>query len=425
MAQLLSDNLANAVAFEKSNRANGDIRALPFYKAPEDTANAEAGTLLKLEEETDTTLYTIPPSLSMSRFIYQSRSSSGRRIPVSAYVLWPYTAAPCRSGLPLVVWAHGTSGISAQCAPSNIKNLWHQFQVPFQLALAGYAVVATDYAGLGVERDVYGDFIVHEYLNSVAQGNDVIWSVPAAQKAFPELSKEFVLIGSSLGGGAVWNAAQQLATKPMAGYLGTITLSPATSVLDLPPDVPIMGFLVVNMIPGIEALFPEFKRSDILEPKGLKTLETYLDLQGGNTILFQLPTNPDILKPGWRENTYVKQWQSVASNGGKPIAGPILVVQGETDPIIDTKTITAAVNATAEASPDASIEYVILHHVTHGPAMHAGQRIYVDWIAARFARQPTFAGLQSRTVEPVRRASSLQPETNFLLAVQTEPWQAT
>ncbi|KAL9114995.1 MAG: hypothetical protein Q9227_001239 [Pyrenula ochraceoflavens] len=426
MAKSYDNNTINAVTFEKSNRAHGDVRDLPFYKAPKGSAGAEPGTLLKLEEETDTNLYTIPPSLAMSRFIYQSKKSTGSYVPVSAYVLWPYTAAPSfHGGLPLVAWAHGTSGTSAQCAPSNIRNLWHHFQVQYQLALAGYVVVATDYAGLGVEHDANGKFVVHEYLNSVAQGTDVIYSIVAAQKAFSPLSKEFVLIGSSQGGGAVWNAAQQLVINPFTGYLGTVTLSPATSVLDLPPDEPVMGWLVINMIPSIKARFPNFEPSDILETKGLEALETYRSLQGGSTVLFQLHTDLDILKPHWRENNYVRQWQSLAANGGKPIAGPLLVVQGETDPIIHVETTTAAVRDTANKFPETSIEYVILSGVTHGPVMHAGQRLYLDWIAARFSRQPAVSGFKSGTLKPVRPASALQPETNFFLALQTEPWQAT
>lgn len=46
-------------------------------------------------------------------------------------------------------------------------------------------VVATDYAGLGVGVDTLGKSIVHEYLNGVAQANDVAYSILAAQKAFP------------------------------------------------------------------------------------------------------------------------------------------------------------------------------------------------------------------------------------------------
>lgn len=423
--EILSNDTINAVKFEASNRAHGSIRDAPFYTVSENTANAQPGTLLKIEKETNTTLYTMPPSLAMSRFIYQSKTSNGTIVPVSAYILWPYTAIPYDGGLPVVVWAHGTSGVSAQCAPSNIRNLWHHFQVPYQLALAGYVVVATDYAGLGVEKDAHGKFIVHEYLTSPAQANDIMYSIPAAREAFPELSKEFVIIGSSEGGGAVWGVAQKFASEPTAGFLGTVALSPVTRVLALPTDEAILGLLVVMMIPGIESNFPGFNRADILEQKGLQTLDTYLDLQGCNTVLFQLPAGLDILKPNWRDNPHVQQWQELAANGGKAIGGPMLVIQGGMDPIVHAQTTTDAVNETAKMFPMAHIEYNLLPEITHGPAMHAGQRLYMDWIAQRFAQKPTKPGLQSYVAVPVRPASALQPETNFFLALETEPWQAT
>ena len=225
-------------------------------------------------------------------------TSSGTLVPVSAYILWPYTARPYAGGIPLVAWAHGTSGVTAQCAPSNIRNLWHHFQVPYELALLGYAVVATDYAGLGVAMDTQGKFIAHEYLTGPAQANDVIYSVQAARKAFPTISEEFVVIGSSEGGGAAWAVAQQLVTRPMSGHLGTVALSPVTRVLSLPQDVVTLGLVVLYLIPGIEAKYPDFKRTDVLTPQAAHDLETYLKLEGCNSVLFQLSTGANVFKAG-------------------------------------------------------------------------------------------------------------------------------
>ena len=197
-----SDNTAMAHGFEESYRAHTSVSADPFYSVPKDAGNATAGKLLKVERETNTSLYTIAPNLALSRFIYQSKTSNGSLVPVSALILWPYVARPHHDGCPVVAWAHGTSGSAAECAPSNIRNLWHHFQAPFQLALLGYVVVATDYAGLGVGTDAFGKHIVHEYITGPAQANDVFYSILAAREAFPQLSKQFVVIGSSQGGSA-------------------------------------------------------------------------------------------------------------------------------------------------------------------------------------------------------------------------------
>ena len=119
----LSSNVLNAHKFRKSYRAHGSVANDPFYSISSDAASSMPGTLLKIEPTTDTSLCTIPPYLSLSRFIYQSKTSGGSKVPVSAIVLWPYAARPCPDGYPVVVWAHGTSGVNAESAPSNTRHL--------------------------------------------------------------------------------------------------------------------------------------------------------------------------------------------------------------------------------------------------------------------------------------------------------------
>ena len=83
-------------------------------------------------------------------------------------------------------------------------------------------MVATGYVGLSVAKDARGNPICYEYITGPARANDLIYSKAAARAAFPELSKKFLLIGHSQGGGAVWVAAQKLADEPVEGHLGTV-----------------------------------------------------------------------------------------------------------------------------------------------------------------------------------------------------------
>ena len=424
----LDGNLLKAVEFEASNRAHGSVTGDPFYMASGDSADAEPGTLLKVEHNTDTSLYTIPPGLALSRFVYQSKTSSGAHVPVSALILWPFQARPYPGGLPVVAWAHGTSGVTAQCAPSNIRNLWQHFQCPFQLALAGYVVVATDYAGLGVAKDARGNQIYHEYITGPAQANDLIYSIAAARRAFPELSKEFVLIGHSQGGGAVWAASQKMANEAVGGHLGTVAVAPVTSILKIPQDTPILGMVIMYLTLSLEAKYPDFKREDVLNERGLRCLDTYLKLQGTSTVASQLELGVEILKPGWQKNSVIQKWQALAANGGKAINGPMLVVQGMADPMIDTKITTNAIEETMKHFPGSQIEYAMLEGVSHVPAMYAGQYLWMEWIAERFEGSPAVLikpGLRSYLVEPTRPGSGLQPQENWLIALRTEPWQHT
>ncbi|KAL9568585.1 hypothetical protein ACKAV7_007387 [Fusarium commune] len=104
-----------------------------------------------------TSLPTCSCGLTMSRIIYTTEDLDGKVIPLPAYILWPYvpfSTGPdsANKGIPMVAWAHGTTGTFKPCAPSSYRSLQYHFQVPFALALQGIAVVAPDYSGLGVSE---------------------------------------------------------------------------------------------------------------------------------------------------------------------------------------------------------------------------------------------------------------------------------
>ena len=111
-----------AAGFERSNWATGSVFTDPFYTLPENTSVAKPGDILKIEQVTNASLYTAPPNIAISRILYQTEDFNGTSIPASGYVLWPWMAHRLRntSGIPTVVWAHGTSGAPAECAPSHV-----------------------------------------------------------------------------------------------------------------------------------------------------------------------------------------------------------------------------------------------------------------------------------------------------------------
>ena len=84
------------------------------------------------------------------------------------------------------------------------------------MALYGYAVIATDYAGLDVAKDASGKAIVHEYVTGPAQANDLLYSVPAAEQGFPTPSKEFVTMGHSEGGGPAWKRTHDWSSRNLS-----------------------------------------------------------------------------------------------------------------------------------------------------------------------------------------------------------------
>src|SRR4051794_25148715 len=81
--------------------------------------------------------------------LYSSTSTAGRAVPVSGDIAVPKGKAP-KGGWPVVTWAHGTTGIADACAPS-IIGTQANYDSPLlnRWLKAGYAVVRTDYEGLG------------------------------------------------------------------------------------------------------------------------------------------------------------------------------------------------------------------------------------------------------------------------------------
>jgi hypothetical protein len=88
-------------------------------------------------------------------------------------IAFPYANRTNGNLFRTVAWAHGTSGVFRGCAPSVMPSLYEYGSWSY-LIERGFAVVATDYAGLG------NDEIGHPYVSLSSHANDVFYSVAAA-----------------------------------------------------------------------------------------------------------------------------------------------------------------------------------------------------------------------------------------------------
>lgn len=426
-ASNLSDAAAAALAYDRANYVNGVVTEDPFYTVlPPDAASAAPGTMLKVEKQTNATLFALPPTSSLSRFIYQSKTLNGSLVPVSAYVLWPYTPRKQKDGFAVVVWAHGSSGLTSNCAPSHIRNLWQHFLAPFLLSMQGYVVVATDYAGLGVPFDAKNNSIIHEYMASPSLANDVLYSVQAAQSAFPELSKDFVVFGHSLGGGAAWAVAQKQVNESTPGYLGAIAGSPTTAVLN---ETGIAGTAIAALIaPGVASAISGFKTTDITTPASQAALDQMFEYGGCMAmvdagLLSAATSGAALAQDGWQQNPHIQEWQALTVSGGREIAGPLLVFHGENDPILTFNLTVAAVEDTILKFPNSQIEFIALPNVTHVPSLQAAQPLWMDWIAARFAGEPISNSSVLSTAEPAKPLEAQETAFNYYIGLATEFYQ--
>ena len=135
------------------------------------------------------------------RILYSSTDGlSGRgRVVVSGALFLPKGEAP-KGGWPLLAWAHGTVGVADVCAPSFAgRSPRDVTYLNFWLS-QGYAIVASDYQGLGVAGP-------HPYLATRPAAYSVLDSIRAVQHGDYPVSKKVVLIGQSQGGGAAFATA--------------------------------------------------------------------------------------------------------------------------------------------------------------------------------------------------------------------------
>ncbi len=171
----------------------GDRVLSPFY-AWTGGLPARAGVMLRTEP------MALQPEITagtLQRILYTStdaRWNSGV-VPVSGTLYLP-KGQPPRGGWPLVAWAHGTLGIADPCAPSWTLHRPRDGAYLNRWLEQGFAVVATDYQGLGGPGP-------HTYLFWEAEGRSVLDSARAALAANPgRIANVLVITGQSQGSGA-------------------------------------------------------------------------------------------------------------------------------------------------------------------------------------------------------------------------------
>jgi len=186
--------------------------------------------------------------------------------------------APPVGGWPLIAWAHGTVGVADVCAPSwTVRDPRDVDYLNAWLA-QGYAVVSTDYQGLGTPG-------LHPYLHARPEAYSVLDSIRAVSKNFPQLSGSVVIVGQSQGAqGAIATAAYAPSYAPEIKLLGTVAtgvpyqLQSVLAYLNaLTAQVPASGF--TSVLGTLEAyawlgyataerVVPGFLLSDHLTAKG-------------------------------------------------------------------------------------------------------------------------------------------------------------
>lgn len=326
------------------------------------TAPDGAGTLLSSAPLNNLDPALAEVSASAQRITYQSESLTGKRIVVSGAVLTPKGNAP-DGGWPVVSWAHGSSGISDMCAPSTTPNakgtvdLYGYGGFLAELLSAGYAVAATDYEGLGTDGD-------HPYIIADSEGRSVIDAVRAAIQLDKNLSHKWVSMGHSQGGQAAIAAGELSSTWGKGlDFRGTVGLAPVTNVglaYSYGSPGPVDRGFYYLALHGLKTEHPSLQYSDYLGPKALALMpkvEQECTLQIWEEFSKDLGTDmPDYqFTPQNAEAALQLQgWLDAESEPRRQTPGPMLLLQGTSDPSIKMAATKQAVQNAQDLGTKAS-----------------------------------------------------------------------
>ncbi|ENV30874.1 hypothetical protein F961_00664 [Acinetobacter baumannii NIPH 60] len=179
--------------------------------------------VVKVEAYTSTNLGSVAAESSI--LTYKMLGQSGQEVQATSLVFTPNTPPPV-GGRPIVVWAHGTTGVADVCAPSKAALADSTKDLISKLLAAGYVVVAPDYEGLGTLG-------IHPFLNVKSEAFSITDAVVAARNYLSQrnllTSKKWVTVGHSQGGHAALGAAQY-ASRAQLDYKGTVAVAPASNL---------------------------------------------------------------------------------------------------------------------------------------------------------------------------------------------------
>ena len=199
---------------------------------------------------------------------YKQVGVRGTMVPVSGMVAIPKGKAP-KGGWPVITWAHGTTGIADVCAPSRLPAGTGGLNIPMleSWIKAGYAVVRTDYEGLGGPGP-------HPYLIGVSEGRGVLDIVRAARQLDPQLSDRVVISGHSQGGhAALWAASLVKSYTPEIKLRGVLAFAPASHIateagfLKSVTATSLTG-LAATIFRGLDVSYPSLHISSLLTVAG-------------------------------------------------------------------------------------------------------------------------------------------------------------
>jgi pimeloyl-ACP methyl ester carboxylesterase len=307
-----------------------------------------------------------PPTNGYELFVMQY-VSEGRPGVASAVTALLYLPSGGAADVPIVAVEHETSGLGPSCGPSHVPILTDTLAVP--LVGRGYAVVAPDYAGMGVDNGMTS------YLVGTAEAAATLDAIRALRTFHDprfdaaQLGTDFFVAGHSQGGHAALFTHQLFDPSIRVRLLGSIAFAPGLgsardwSAFFTGPSRPVGGmetFALMSLYARmLYAGSPE--PGAWLSPSAQATLPTLFHDQCISSLVYSVPagypTLGDLYQPSFLAAAdgctfdgkcpSFEPWASalVADEPGRFTSTvPSLVLQGLSDVVVRPSTVACIVD---------------------------------------------------------------------------------
>jgi hypothetical protein len=225
----------------------------------------------------------LDPTLSVTgaatayRILYSTLDQTDSPAVSTAAVFVP-RAAPPEDGWPVLAWAHGTVGLADDCTPSALPRSDRDNEYLSHWLDQGYAVVATDYVGLGTPG-------LMAFLDTVAAAHGVVDSVVAVHHLDLPLSRQWGIVGQSQGGSAAVNSARwatEFSRSTDLDYRGVVATGTPANIergfASAGPDFAVAGVgpygsaYTAYILAGLRSAYPNLDIDSVLSPAGLDAI---------------------------------------------------------------------------------------------------------------------------------------------------------
>ena len=357
-----------------------------FYTPPNTVPN-RPGVLLRSERFTRG----IPRQWRAWRILYTT--TRDENVPAVASGLVIASDHPPAGPRPVIAWAHATTGVASECAPTLLPSRWNAELIPGidQVLRRGWVIVATDYVGLGTPGP-------HPYLIGQGEARSVLDAVRAARQVTRlSLRDETVVWGHSQGGhAALWAGIIAPTYAPDVNVVGVAALTPAsdlTALVETVKNTPIEGRILGSYIlTAYSEIYPDVSVDHYVRPAARvlvrEAAKRCLDIpeaipSGLSALVSRQPIYAADPVSG-----ALGRWLAENTPTGA-IKSPLLIAQGLNDPLVTPRVQRAYVNRLCHSGQ--SLEYRTYRGRDHLSLLWPGSSLVpylLAWTQARFAGRP-------------------------------------